>query len=112
MASHERETPEVRGDEIRTPVREDDANREGSTARSSEQASGVSVGTTGADSTGSTVGFALLGGIIGQLIEQCEERLSEARECVDWYTREVDRVERRLNELKELEALAQQQQQE
>ena len=108
MSGHEGKARKVRGDEIRTPLRKDDADREGATSRASEQSSGVSFGAAGTDSEGTVIGFALLGGIIGQLIEQCEERLSEAKECVNWYTREVERVEKRLTELKELEELAQQ----
>lgn len=112
MPDNERETREVRGAENPADSSPTDSHGKGEVTGSSKIAGSVSVRTTRADRQGTDYFGTLAGGIIGQLIQQCEERLSEANECIDWYTREVDKIEKRLADLRQLENLANQDQQE
>lgn len=51
---------------------------------------------------------ALAGGILAQLIKDAETRLSEARECVEWYQQEEQKQLQRLEELRALESVGEQ----
>lgn len=44
----------------------------------------------------------LVGGILARLIMDAEEQLDEARECIDWYTREEQKQIKRLSDLRAL----------
>lgn len=50
---------------------------------------------------------AVTGGIVAQLIRDAEDRLTKAKECIDWYEREKGEEEKRLEDLRSLQALAQ-----
>jgi hypothetical protein len=61
---------------------------------------GECVGTAG---TGSALGVAFLfGGIVAQLIQDAEDRRAEVVDCIDWYQRELEKCDRRLESLKTL----------
>lgn len=49
------------------------------------------------------VGF-VVGGILSQLVLDAENRLAETRECIEWYQREAQKCEARLNQLRALTA--------
>lgn len=51
----------------------------------------------------------IIGGIIRALREQVEARLSETRDCIEWYRKEEQKCLNRLEELKQLEALSREQ---
>lgn len=81
------------------PAAKDDTNR----TRSPEgqgSGGGEYVGVTGVDSA---VGVAFLfGGIVAQLIRDAEDRRAEVVDCIDWYQRELEKCDRRLESLKTL----------
>lgn len=67
-------------------------------------------GTLGANSQNRarrTITVRLLGGIIAQLIEETEDQLGDARECIAKYERTVQKLSRRLENLKRLQELQQ-----
>lgn len=71
------------------------------TASQNSQPIGIRIhGTTGERSAGGVVG-----GILTRMIAEKQERVREARECVEWYQREEIK---RLEELAELEKLVEQ----
>ena len=43
--------------------------------------------------------------VLDRLIWSTENRLGEARECIEWYTREVEKLEAELHQLKAIESL-------
>lgn len=49
---------------------------------------------------------SLGGGIIAQLILHLGDQLGEAVECVEWYQRSVEKYQRQLDNLKQLQRLA------
>jgi hypothetical protein len=53
----------------------------------------------------------LVGGIIAQLIEETEDQLGDAQVCIARVQKEMEKLQRRLANLKRLQALQQQQQQ-
>lgn len=62
--------------------------------------SGEHVGTAGA---GSPWGAAFLfGGIVAQLIQDAADRRAEVVDCIDWYQRELEKCDRRLESLNAL----------
>lgn len=65
-------------------------------------------GITGATRSGGIAGDPVTGGIIAQLIAQVEDQLGEAVECVQWYERSVEKYQRQLENLKQLQQLAEQ----
>lgn len=70
---------------------------------------GLSLGTRGVnwEGDGTTVAL-LLGGIIEQLLENEKQRLTEVRECVEWYEREDNLIQARIQKLEKLQEVAQQ----
>jgi hypothetical protein len=72
-----------------------------------------SIRTFGAPGSGSHPNYLALltGGIISQLIADAEDRLGKTRECIEWYEREEDEDLARLENLKKLQKLAEQQKQ-
>ena len=68
----------------------------------------LNVGTGGEDRTWDDPSLrGLLGGILAQLLKAEENRLSETEECIVWYQREREKAESRIQELKQLQKLAQ-----
>ncbi|MFH7243563.1 MAG: hypothetical protein ACHWZW_12005 [Spirulina sp.] len=51
---------------------------------------------------------SLFGGIVAQLISQVEDQLSEARECIALYQRAEEKYEKQLENLRQLQQLADQ----
>jgi hypothetical protein len=51
-------------------------------------------------------GEALVGGILAQLIQDAEDRLGEAEECITWYQREKQKQVRRLATYRDLVKLS------
>lgn len=49
-------------------------------------------------SSGSTIG----GKIVAQLIQEAEDQLGTARECIDWYQREEEKILLKLDRLRRL----------
>lgn len=61
---------------------------------------GQYVGTAGA---GSAFGVAFFfGGIVAQLIQDAADRRAEVVDCIDWYQRELEKCDRRLESLNAL----------
>lgn len=56
-------------------------------------------------------GGLLFGGILTQLIEQAEDQLREAQECISWYERAEEKARKQLENLKQLQQLADQESQ-
>lgn len=73
-------------------------------------------GTSGTQANKDTHGGGYTGGILDQMIVDCEDRLAEAKACIEWYQnvqeRELKRREnlRQLEEMKEKELQQQQNQ--
>ncbi len=67
---------------------------------------GLGTGRTDWEGDDSTIPL-LLGGIIEQLLENEKQRLSEVRECVEWYEREDGIVRSRIQKLEQLREVAQ-----
>lgn len=111
MTGDEGKTREVRRIQDGVVEGAPNTDREGTTAESSRRTRGVNVGNVGTDRPWPTISDSLAGGIIGQLISDTEDRIAEAQECIDWYTREVEKNERRLANLRQLEELASQEEQ-
>ena len=59
---------------------------------------------------GNLLGDAI-GGILDQLIDDAEKQLVKSRECIVWYREEAKEYEQKLNNLRKLKELQQQQQQ-
>ena len=51
-------------------------------------------------------GGSIAGGILTRLIQDTQDRLNEARECIAWYEREEQKQIQRLADLEALQALA------
>jgi hypothetical protein len=51
-------------------------------------------------------GETLVGGILAQLIQDAEDRLGEAEECIAWYQREKQKQVRRLETYRDLVKLS------
>lgn len=66
------------------------------------------LGADRADCTGGTAGSCLAGGILTQLISQAEDQLREAEECISWYERAKEKARKQLENLKQLQQLAEQ----
>lgn len=98
----------TRGNQDRVPVCETDADSQGGAASESGSITGVSSRTPGADREGSRIDHALTGGIIDQLIDLTRERLDNANACIDWYQRESEIYQAKLNNLSQLKALYEQ----
>ena len=61
------------------------------------------------DRTGRTGGIprgGIAGGILEQLVAQAEDQLREAAECIEWYQRSLEKAQRQLENLRQLQALA------
>lgn len=43
--------------------------------------------------------------VLQRLIQQTENRLTEAQECITWYQRDVDKLQAELQQLKEIQTL-------
>jgi phage shock protein A len=50
-----------------------------------------------------------IGGILDQLIDDAEKQLVKSRECIVWYREEAKEYEQKLNNLRKLKELQQQQ---
>jgi len=50
----------------------------------------------------------ITGGILSQLIQETEDQLAEDKECVDWYQRQIEKHERKLTNLRQLQKIQQQ----
>jgi hypothetical protein len=61
---------------------------------------GQHVGTVGAGSPWGVAFF--LGGIVAQLIQDAADRRAEVVDCIDWYQRELEKCDRRLESLNAL----------
>ncbi len=59
-------------------------------------------------SAGNFIGNAI-GGILDQLIDDAEKQLVKSRECIVWYREEAKEYEQKLNNLRKLKELQQQQ---
>jgi len=57
---------------------------------------------------GASVVYAI-GGILDQLIDDAEKQLVKSRECIVWYREEAKEYEQKLNNLRKLKELQQQQ---
>jgi len=68
----------------------------------------ASIGNRGAAGPWGIASNPVTGGIIAQLIAQVEDQLGEAVECVEWYQRSVEKYQRQLDNLKQLQKLAEQ----
>lgn len=52
-----------------------------------------------------TVHFAVVGGILTQLIDEERSQLGKHQECVEWYQREAERSQQRIQALEKLKDL-------
>jgi hypothetical protein len=95
----------TRGNQDRSPVCEADTDSQGGVASEGGTVGGVSGGNAGVDREGSSIGDPLTGGIIDQLIDLTRERLDNASACIDWYQREQETYQTKLDNLMKLQAL-------
>ncbi|WP_416671606.1 hypothetical protein [Egbenema bharatensis] len=79
---------------------------EGGTGGTSPTDGNFGVGIAGA--AGKEADSAITGGILEQLIQDAEDQLQSSVECIEWYEREREKHQERLNNLKQLQALRQQ----
>lgn len=52
-----------------------------------------------------TLQFAIVGGILTQLIDEEKSQLGKHQECIEWYGREVERSQSRIEALEKLRLL-------
>lgn len=101
-------TRQVRGTQDGAARAEPDPNSK--TAANSEGSGigGERVGIGRESCTQGVFGGELLGGILTQLIEQAEDQLRETQECISWYQRAEEKARKQLENLKQLQQLADQ----
>ena len=68
----------------------------------------LDIGASRADCTGGIPRGGVAGGIVSQLIAQAEDQLREAQECISWYQRSEEKIQRQLENLRQLQELAEQ----
>jgi hypothetical protein len=76
--------------------------------QSSRDAGGVGRGADGATWQRSDIDSSINGGIITQLIKQAEDQLGEVDACIVLYQEQKAKIQQRLEELKHLQAAADQ----
>ncbi|WP_445243959.1 hypothetical protein [Microcoleus sp. OTE_8_concoct_300] len=104
----ESETEGVRGEEKRQDLWTD-TNSGSNAGRVSE---GIRSELVTSDRENSKEGASLvyaIGGILDQLIDDAEKQLVKSRECIVWYREEAKEYEQKLNNLRKLKELQQQQ---
>jgi hypothetical protein len=104
----ESETERVRGEEERQDLWID-TNSGSNAGRVSEGIRSELVTSDRENSKeGASVVYAI-GGILDQLIDDAEKQLVKSRECIVWYREEAKEYEQKLNNLRKLKELQQQQ---
>lgn len=99
------ETLGVRGTKIRKAICPSDTYSEGGAGAVGGESEYLSGGIAGTSGEGTSQRPSLLGGILAQLIDDAEDRLGKAQECIGWYQREVEELQARLEKLKRLRQL-------
>ncbi len=106
MINEESKAPSARGTEEGSQLFHDsDSTRGMESLSSTVRGIGLGTGRTDWEGDDSAIPF-LLGGIIEQLLENEKQRLSEVRECVEWYEREDNVVRARIQKLEQLREVA------
>ncbi|MEC4806530.1 MAG: hypothetical protein SAJ12_07320 [Jaaginema sp. PMC 1079.18] len=99
----------VRGTKKTVQFDADSLGMEG-TGQASQGTQGQSIRDGRTDSTrgnnNSTISPCIAKKILDQLIADTRDQLAKSRECIDWYIREADEYEAKLDSLNELRALA------
>lgn len=101
------QTSSVRGGEEQAIQRSDNSNgvsgigKEGGSSRTLD--SGLARG--GWEGINPFVLVEFSNRVLDRLIWSTENRLGEARECIEWYTREVEKLEAELQQLRLIESL-------
>lgn len=85
-----------------------DSHGEGEVTRASRPPEHLGFRTDRADCTGGIPRGGVTGGILSQLISQAEDQLREAEECISWYERAKQKAHKQLENLKQLQQLAEQ----
>ncbi|MGB3533526.1 MAG: hypothetical protein WBA13_08405 [Microcoleaceae cyanobacterium] len=110
MNEHDRtqtqsETRQARRVEDGTQNSSTDSIRTEGISRQSKHAQHLSERIIGSDRAGSNP-FGLIGQqVVKRLIWQASDRLQEARDCIDWYENQVDKLTKEIEELEQLEQL-------
>lgn len=106
-----RKSAEVRGVEGQSPTASTNSHSE---TEISLEGSGIGCERVRVDRAGSpqgVLGGLLLGGILEQLISSAEDQLRETQECISWYQRAEEKARKQLENLKQLQQLAEQESQ-
>jgi hypothetical protein len=104
----ESETEGVRGEEKRQDLWID-TNSGSNAGRVSERIRSELVTSDRENSKEGTSLVYAIGGILDQLIDDAEKQLVKSRECIVWYREEAKEYEQKLNNLRKLKELQQQQ---
>lgn len=102
---------EVRGDEGGPYAIAAYSNGKGSIASEGPSPQHLGIRVDRASRTGGIPRGGIAGGILEQLVIQAEEQLREAAECIEWYQRSFEKAQRQLENLRQLQALAEEENQ-
>lgn len=99
---------EVRGVKVEFVVSPPNTDSEGQALGEGSGSGCQHVGVNRAGGAQGVLGGLLLGGILEQLISSAEDQLRETQECISWYQRAEEKARQQLENLKQLQQLAEQ----
>ena len=102
-AAHHGKDPAERGAEESTPTATGQHSSQGRIGGDSPVHRCVSVRASGTAGEKGTSANSIAGGILSQLIEMLNDRLAETRDCIQWYEKEEQKINRQLANLEALQ---------
>lgn len=99
---------QIWGDQDGTIGVEPNSHSQGAASETGPEPEHLSLRTNRADCTGGIPRGGIAGGILSQLIQQAEDQLREAEECISWYERAKEKAQRQVENLRQLQQLAEQ----